>query len=206
MPRWRPAGWSNFRDSFQNLATGTFSGNEGANYDNYPSSKLLAEFKVSAVGNNAEFAGTGDVMITTKSGTNTLHGSLFEYFQNRALDATIFDSPTKQGKAWNTIGGSLSGPVVIPKLCNGHNKTFFFVDYEGNQKLGTTPQVTSVPTAAMRAGEPEYPKWSNWWCGLRFHSAGRPDNKPTAAVSKQPNTRVAPQPPGPAPATAPTPS
>jgi hypothetical protein len=136
----------------QNLATNTLSANEGANYDNYPSTELLSEFKVSAVGNNAEYASAGDVTITTKSGTNALHGSAFEYFQNRALDAQVFGSLTKPGKVWNTFGGSLSGPVVIPHLYNGHNKTFFFVDYEGNRKPGTTSQITSVPSAAARSG------------------------------------------------------
>jgi len=54
----------------------------------YPSSEMLSEFKVSAINNNAEFATTGDVTVTTKSGGNVLHGSAFEYLQNRALDAT----------------------------------------------------------------------------------------------------------------------
>jgi len=125
----------------------------GAARDMYPSSEMLSEFKVSAINNNAELASSGDVTVTTKSGGNVLHGSAFEYLQNRVLDATTYGSSQKQAKVWNTFGGSLSGPVVIPKLYNGHDKTFFFADYEGNRKPGSTLVVNNVPTAAMRAGD-----------------------------------------------------
>ena len=118
----------------------------------YPSSEMLSEFRVSAINNNAEFAASGDVTVATKSGGNALHGSLFEYAQNAALDATTYGSSVKQAKVWNTFGGSLSGPLVIPHVYNGHNHTFFFVDYEGNRKPGSLLVVDNVPTAAMVAG------------------------------------------------------
>ena len=135
---------------------GTSSVNVGTNSaarDMYPSSEMLSEFKVSAINNNAEMASSGDVTVTTKSGGNALHGSAFEYLQNRALDATTYGASAKQAKVWNTFGGSLSGPIVIPKLYNGHDKTFFFVDYEANRKPGSTLVVSNVPTAAMRGGD-----------------------------------------------------
>ncbi len=118
----------------------------------YPSSEMLAEFKVSAINNNAEMAASGDVTVTTKSGANALHASAFEYLQNRDLDATVYGSATKQAKVWNTFGGSLSGPVVIPKIYNGHNKTFFFIDYEGNRHPGSSLVVDNVPTQQMISG------------------------------------------------------
>lgn len=118
----------------------------------FPSSEMLGEFKVSAINNNAEFATTGDVTVTTKSGANRIHGSAFEYLQNRALDATTYGSSQKQAKVWNTFGGSLSGPIVIPKLYNGHDKTFFFIDSEENRKPGSQLVIDNVPTAAMIAG------------------------------------------------------
>jgi hypothetical protein len=124
----------------------------GPNINMYPSSEMLSEFRVSAINNNAEFASAGDVTVTSKSGTNTLHGSVFEYAQNRILDATTYGSLTKQGKVWNTFGGSLSGPVVIPHLYNGKDRTFLFADYEGNRHAGTTLQTYTVPTNGMRAG------------------------------------------------------
>lgn len=118
----------------------------------YPSSEMLSEFRVSAINNNAEFASSGDVTVTTKGGGNAFHGSMFEYFQNRALDATTYGSSIKQAKVWNTFGASLSGPVVLPRIYNGHNRTFFFLDYEGNRRPGSTLAVNNVPTASMISG------------------------------------------------------
>lgn len=118
----------------------------------YPSSEMLSEFRVTSVNNNAEFAQMGDVTVTTKSGANQVHGSGFWYHQNAALDATPYGSNGKPAKVFNTFGGSFSGPVVIPKLYNGRDKTFFFVDYEGNREPGSTSEQFSVPTVAMRSG------------------------------------------------------
>jgi Carboxypeptidase regulatory-like domain len=124
----------------------------GSLQDAYPSSEGIQEMKVTAFNNNAEFAQIGDVTFTTKTGTNHLHGSLFEYMQNDALDATIFNFPTKAPKRFNTFGGSLGGPVTIPHLYNGKDKTFFFFDYEGNRKSTSDPQELLVPTQAERNG------------------------------------------------------
>ena len=79
-----------------------------------PSSELISEMKVTQFNNNAEFSQLADVTIITKSGTNTLHGSAFEYMQNSALDATTYGFDSKAHKAYNTFGGSFSGPVQIP--------------------------------------------------------------------------------------------
>jgi Carboxypeptidase regulatory-like domain len=118
-----------------------------------PSSELISEFKVTQFNNNAEFAQLGDVTISTKSGTEQFHGSLFEYAQNDAFDAEVWNSGDKPHKAYNTFGGSLGGPVFIPKLTGGRSKTFFFVDYEGNRKRYSTPLFLFVPTTAMRQGD-----------------------------------------------------
>jgi hypothetical protein len=118
----------------------------------YPSTEIVSEVKVSAFNNNAEFAQVGDVTFTTKSGGNDYHGSVFEYMQDSALDATVYGFDTKPPKNFNTFGGSFSGPVVIPGLYDGHNRTFFFVDYEGNRRQISTPFQFLVPTAAERAG------------------------------------------------------
>jgi len=117
-----------------------------------PSSELIAEFKVAQFNNNAEFSQAGDVTIITKSGTNQFHGSAFEYAQNSGLDATTYGFDSKAHKAYNTFGGSFSGPLGIPHLYRGKDKTFFFADFEGNRRRFATPQQFSVPTAAMRAG------------------------------------------------------
>jgi hypothetical protein len=124
----------------------------GALKDAYPSMEGIQELNVAAFNNNAEFAQMSDVTFTTKSGSNRFHGSAFEYFQSDALDATIYNFPTKAPKQFNTFGGSLGGPVILPKLYNGTNKTFFFFDYEGNRKTTSSPELLLVPTAAQRAG------------------------------------------------------
>ena len=124
----------------------------GALHDAYPSSEGIAETKVTAFNNNAEFAQIGDVTFTTKSGTNQWHGSAFEYFQNDALDATVYGFGSKAPKNFNAFGGSLGGPVVLPGLSSLHDRTFFFADYEGNRKTQSTPQELLVPTVNDRAG------------------------------------------------------
>ena len=124
----------------------------GALQDAYPSMENIAEMKVTAFNNNAEFAQIGDVTFVTKSGTNQLHGSAFEYFQDSGLDASVLNFTTKAPRTFNTFGGSLGGPVTIPKLYNGRDKTFFFVDYEGNRKTQSYPEQLLVPTAAERNG------------------------------------------------------
>ena len=119
----------------------------------YPSSEGIAELQVTAFNNNAEFSQVGDVTFTTKAGTNAFHGSLFEYLQNDALDAKVLNFDVKAPKRFNTFGGSLGGPVLIPKLYNGHDKTFFFFDYEGNRRRTSQPEQFLVPTQAERNGD-----------------------------------------------------
>jgi hypothetical protein len=124
----------------------------GALQDAYPSQEGLAGVKVTAFNNSAEFSQVGDVTFTTKSGANAFHGSVFEYLQNQALDAAPFGFPGKLPKKFNTFGGSLGGPLTIPHLYDGHNKTFFFADYEGNRRSTATLQQFLVPSAADRTG------------------------------------------------------
>ncbi|MGD0444855.1 MAG: TonB-dependent receptor [Edaphobacter sp.] len=130
--------------------TNVFNSAAGANP--YPSSEGIAELKVTAFNNNAEFSQVGDVTFTTKSGTNNFHGSLFEYLQNDALDAHVFNFAEKAPKQFNTFGGSIGGPLSIPHLYNGHNKTFFFFDYEGNRRRTSQAEQYTVPTALERTG------------------------------------------------------
>jgi len=118
-----------------------------------PSSELISEFEVAQFNNNAEFSQLGDITITTKSGAEQYHGSAFEYLQNSALDATTLGFDSKPHKAFNTFGGSFSGPLRIPQLMKGRARTFFFVDFEANRRRYTTPEQWSVPTSAMRAGD-----------------------------------------------------
>jgi hypothetical protein len=124
----------------------------GALQDAYPSQEGIAGVKVTAFNNSAEFSQVGDVTFTTKSGSNAVHGSVFEYLQNQALDAIPYGFSEKAPKKFNTFGFSLSGPVTIPRLYNGHDKTFFFADYEGNRRSTATAEQLLVPSLADRAG------------------------------------------------------
>ena len=125
----------------------------GALQDAYPSQEGITAVKVTSFNNSAEFSQVGDVTFTTKNGGNAFHGSLFEYLQNNALDASPYGFSTKAPKRFNTFGGSLSGPVTIPHLYDGTNHTFFFVDYEGNRRRTAVAQQFLVPTEAERAGD-----------------------------------------------------
>jgi hypothetical protein len=137
--------------SVDGISTASVRSN-GALQDAYPSSEGIQEMKVTAFNNNAEFSQLGDVTFITKSGTDQYHGSLFEYLQNDKLDATVFSFPEKAPKRFNTFGGSLGGPVTIPKLYHGKDKTFFFFDYEGNRRRTSVPEQLLVPTQAERDG------------------------------------------------------
>jgi Carboxypeptidase regulatory-like domain/TonB dependent receptor len=117
------------------------------------SAEIVSELRVGAAGNSAEVGPLGEISITTKSGANQVHGSALWYHQNDALDATIYGSREKQHKVFNTFGGSFSGPVYIPGVYDGHNHTFFFVDYEGNRKPQSQFDQVLVPTPAMRQGD-----------------------------------------------------
>ncbi|HTC32735.1 MAG TPA: carboxypeptidase regulatory-like domain-containing protein, partial [Bryobacteraceae bacterium] len=138
--------------SVDGISTANVTSN-GSLQNAYPSSEGLAELKVTAFNNSAEFSQVADITFITKSGTNLMHGSLFEYLQNDVLDATILNFTSKAPKRFNTFGGSLGGPVMIPHLYNGRDKTFFFVDYEGNRRRTATPEQYLVPTLAERGGD-----------------------------------------------------
>jgi hypothetical protein len=130
--------------------TNIFSSAAGTNP--YPSAEGIGELKVTAFNNNAEFSQVGDVTFTTKGGTNNFHGSLFEYLQNDALDARVLNFTEKAPKHFNTFGGSIGGPVIIPHLYDGHDKTFFFFDYEGNRRHTSQAEQYTVPDALERSG------------------------------------------------------
>ncbi len=132
--------------SAQNLTTNNVQA------DAFPSAESIAEIRVDGVNNNAEFGQPGEITTVTKAGTNSLHGAAFWYFQNQAFDAIPYGSATKPHKVANDFGGSLGGPVVIPHLYNGHNRTFFFGTYEGLRFPQSILQQYLVPTALEKQG------------------------------------------------------
>lgn len=118
------------------------------------SQDAIQEFKVQSETYSAEFGfSANQVNIVSKSGTNTLHGALFEFNRNDAFDASTHFQPTKPLLRQNQFGFVLNGPVVLPRLYNGRDKTFFLANYEGWRiKVGTSPTNVFVPDPAQLSG------------------------------------------------------
>jgi hypothetical protein len=121
----------------------------------FPNPDSLQEFSIlqnsySAV--NGRDAGAVVTMVT-KSGTNQLHGVLYDFLRNNDFDSRNFFSATISPLHRNQFGGNVGGPVRIPRLYNGHDRTFFFFAYEATrQELGQTSSSTVVPSALERTG------------------------------------------------------
>src|SRR6266850_2057113 len=114
----------------------------------------LQEFSVQQNAYSAEFHGAGGTFnAVTKSGSNAFHGSVFEFLRNDAFDAKNFFSASKEKLERNQYGGTLGGPVTIPGVYDGRNKTFFFASYEGQRRTEGKVDVSIVPTAAQRRGD-----------------------------------------------------
>ena len=127
------------------------SGNTGLNH---PPIDSIGQFKLVNNNQTAQYGfSSGIVSFAFKSGTNAFHGSAFDFLQNDALNAAGFvtnrlglkKAPLKQ----NEFGGTFGGPVFIPKLYNGRDKTFFFVDYTGfkYRPSANNATLTTVPNA-----------------------------------------------------------
>jgi len=117
----------------------------------FPSGESVSELRVDGVLNNPEYGQPGEVTFVSKNGTNKLHGAIFLYDQNSALDATPYGS-LKPHIRGNDYGATVGGPVVIPHLYNGHDKTFFFGTYEGFRLPSSVTQQDLVPSTLMKQG------------------------------------------------------
>ncbi len=139
-----------------------------------PSVDALQEFKVQTGMYPAEFGReAGQVNVSTKSGTNAYHGTVFEFLRNDKLDAKDYDfnsasrsatnpAPKKAPYRQNQYGYTLGGPIEIPKVFNGRNRLFFMSNYEGFKSRKTTTSLGTVLTPEMRNGDfssilPQYP-------------------------------------------------
>jgi hypothetical protein len=119
----------------------------------FPSFEGIAEIRVSEISNTAEFGGVSDITTISKGGSNAFHGSLFENYQGSALNARNPFSATKPKLVMNDFGGSIGGPLSIPKLYTGKNRTFFFGDFEGLRLPQYSLVTRSIPTEAMKRGD-----------------------------------------------------
>ncbi len=130
-----------------------------------PSVDALQEFKVQSGIYPAEFGReAGQINVSTKPGTNSFHGAVFEFLRNNALDARSYDflsskrsatNPSPQSTPYrqNQYGFTLGGPVWIPKVLNGKNRIFFMSNFEGFKSRTTTTSLATTMTAAMRGGD-----------------------------------------------------
>ena len=124
-----------------------------------PTIEGVEEFRIQTNSYSAEYgrSGGGILTIATKTGTNALRGSLFEFLRNSKMDANNFFANASNRPLGvfqrNEFGGSVGGPVVIPGLYKGQNKTFFFTAFEGRRQRSAVNTFYNLPTALQRAGD-----------------------------------------------------
>jgi hypothetical protein len=122
-----------------------------------PDPDAVQEARFETLNSSAQFATPATVIITTKSGTNLIHSSMFETARNNYFgiararqDPANFAAPHL---VRNEFGATIGGPIVIPKLYDGKNKSFFFFAYERFSERRASNQLVTVPTIAMRNGD-----------------------------------------------------
>lgn len=120
-----------------------------------PSVDAVAEVKIYTTGAPAEFGRTtgGAISMVSKSGSNEVHGTLYEFVRNNVFDARNAFSPTRPPFRFNQFGGSVGAPVVIPKVYNGRNRSFVFFNYEGSRFINYNNRLFTVPTLLERQGD-----------------------------------------------------
>jgi hypothetical protein len=120
-----------------------------------PPPDALQEFVVQTNNYSAEFGHSAGAVLNvlTKSGGDAFHGTAWEFIRNQVLDARNYFATGAQKPAYrqNQFGFAINGPVVIPKIYNGHGKTFFFFDYQGTRIAQGSSKVVTVPTGAERS-------------------------------------------------------
>ena len=124
-----------------------------------PSIDAIEEFRVDTNNLSAEYGRSsgGDISIQTRSGTNRYHGSLYEFAQSNVFNANTWNGNRRNSPLGSytehQFGGTIGGPVVIPKLYNGHDRTFFFFNFDGfRQYQNGSLNFATVPTALERQG------------------------------------------------------
>ncbi|MDT7812233.1 MAG: hypothetical protein QOJ42_2149 [Acidobacteriaceae bacterium] len=132
-------------------------GPTNSNVNITPPPDAIEEFRLQNGDFNAEFGHStaGIINAVVRSGTNRIKGDLWEFLRNDALDANDYFSkqnhqPIPEYRQ-NQFGGTVGGPIVLPKLYNGRNKTFFFFDYQGTRIIQPSPITVNVPSALMQS-------------------------------------------------------
>jgi hypothetical protein len=134
-----------------------FGGAGNSTQAQLPDPDSVQEVKIETLNSSAQFATPATAIITTKSGTNQFHGSMFETMRNNAVGiARARQNPPNFAAPHlirNEFGASIGGPVQLPKVYNGLNRTFFFFGYERFSLRQASNQLVTVPTVAMRQGD-----------------------------------------------------
>jgi len=120
-----------------------------------PSADAVQEFKMEVSGYSAEsgrMAG-GNMAVVLLSGTNKFHGSLFEFARNNVIDSRAFFDQGKKKLNRHQFGGTLHGPVVVPKIYDGHDRTFFLLNWESFREIVGVTSIGQAPTALERQGD-----------------------------------------------------
>jgi hypothetical protein len=120
----------------------------------HPSVDAIQEFRIATNTSAVYGAAAGaNINIMIKPGTNQYHGTVYEFFRNDKLNARNYFAPNVPEYRQNQFGFTLGGPVTIPKIYNGHDRTFWFFNYEGNRIVNGETSLQSVPTPAMVSGD-----------------------------------------------------
>src|SRR5579859_2541787 len=136
----------------------------------FPSIDAISEFRVVRGAYDAESGRSAgaQVNVITRSGTSDLHGGVYEFFRNNYLNANSFFN--KAGSTlvqrpvlrYNDFGGTIGGPVWIPKIYEQRNKTFFFVSEEARRIVTATNPTATVPLPGMTSGQFQHPVCTQW--------------------------------------------
>jgi len=124
-------------------------------YGEYPPLDGIREFKTITTGAPAEFAQPTQVIVVTRGGANQFHGMLTEFNRNRVTAAKNYFAGASPLPKYNRneFGGNVSGPIILPHLYNGHDKSFFFFNYEGFRRRQASTLSSQMPTQLERSGD-----------------------------------------------------
>ena len=142
------------------LTNRNFGGERNSPQGQLPDPDSVQEMKMDMSNSTAEFSGPATGIITTKSGTNSIHGTLFETARNAGFGLAkgrgFVTTPTADADpplVRNEFGFSAGGPLVLPHIYHGKDRTFWFGSYERYSLRSWTPLLVSVPTQAMKGGD-----------------------------------------------------
>ncbi len=119
-----------------------------------PSIDAISEFKIQTNMSAKYGAAAGaNINVSIRSGTNDYHGTLYEFLRNSKLDSRDYFAARRPSFKFNQFGLALGGPIIVPKLYNGKNRTFFFFNYEGFQQRRAVTQNITIPNEAWKSGD-----------------------------------------------------